>query len=191
RRGRPPAPAPPAAGHGPQPPRRGHRAVPHQRLAGDQRLGPDGGGDGGGHPDLHAGRRVHVLLRPALRPVPAAAGEEREVLSRARVMVVFGTRPEATKMAPVVRELERHPGMEPIVTVTAQHREMLDQVLRLFRLPVHHDLDIMRPRQSLTDVTVRVLEGLERLLEAERPDVVLVHGDTATTAAASLAAFYA
>ncbi|MFO7245953.1 MAG: UDP-N-acetylglucosamine 2-epimerase (non-hydrolyzing) [Thermaerobacter sp.] len=106
-------------------------------------------------------------------------------------MVVFGTRPEATKMAPVVRELERHPGMEPIVTVTAQHREMLDQVLRLFRLPVHHDLDIMRPRQSLTDVTVRVLEGLERLLEAERPDVVLVHGDTATTAAASLAAFYA
>ncbi|HEX6987935.1 MAG TPA: UDP-N-acetylglucosamine 2-epimerase (non-hydrolyzing) [Bacillota bacterium] len=106
-------------------------------------------------------------------------------------MVVFGTRPEATKMAPVIRELQRHPQMEPIVTVTAQHREMLDQVLEHFQLPVHHDLDVMRPRQSLTEVTVRVLQGLEDVLAAERPDVVLVHGDTATTGAAALAAFYA
>lgn len=106
-------------------------------------------------------------------------------------MVVFGTRPEATKMAPVVRELERHPRMEPVVVVTAQHREMLDQVLEHFAIPVHHDLDVMRPRQSLADVTVRVLTGLTDLLAAERPDVVLVHGDTATTGVASLAAFYA
>lgn len=106
-------------------------------------------------------------------------------------MVVFGTRPEALKMAPVVQALARHPRLEPVVVVTGQHREMLDQVLAHFAIPVHRDLDVMRPRQSLTDVTVRVLTGLAAVLAEERPDVVLVHGDTATTGIASLAAFYA
>ncbi len=108
-----------------------------------------------------------------------------------KILTVFGTRPEAIKMAPVVKELERHPDVfEAKVCVTAQHRQMLDQVLELFNIIPHYDLDIMKPGQSLTDVTCNVLQGLAPVLESFRPDVVLVHGDTTTTMAASLAAYY-
>lgn len=107
-----------------------------------------------------------------------------------RVLTVFGTRPEAIKMAPVVNALAEAEGIDAKVCVTAQHREMLDQVLRLFNITPDFDLDIMKPGQSLTDVTSRVLYGLEKVYQQWRPDVVLVHGDTTTTFAASLAAFY-
>src|ERR1039457_4632309 len=108
-----------------------------------------------------------------------------------RVLLVFGTRPEAIKMAPVVQELQKHPDQFKVqVCVTAQHRQMLDQVLDLFEIVPDYDLDIMKPGQSLTDVTCNVLQGLTPVLEGSRPDVVLVHGDTTTTMAASLAAFY-
>jgi UDP-N-acetylglucosamine 2-epimerase (non-hydrolysing) len=108
-----------------------------------------------------------------------------------RVMLVFGTRPEAIKMAPVVRQLEQSPSHEPIVTVTAQHREMLDQVLDLFEVTPAHDLDLITPRQGLAPLTSRALEGLAPLIEHERPDVVLVQGDTTTTMVGAMAAFYA
>lgn len=108
-----------------------------------------------------------------------------------KVMTIFGTRPEAIKMAPVVRELAARPGLiTPVVTVTAQHREMLDQVLQLFGITPDHDLDIMAQGQTLFDITGRALAGLNAALAAERPDLVLVHGDTTTTFAGSLAAFY-
>ncbi len=107
-----------------------------------------------------------------------------------KVLVVFGTRPEAIKLAPVVHALGRDPAFEPVVCVTAQHREMLDQVLDHFSIVPHHDLDIMEPRQSLTRVTVKSLEGLETVLARERPAMVLVHGDAAAAFAGSLAAFY-
>ncbi len=108
-----------------------------------------------------------------------------------RVLTVFGTRPEAIKMAPVVRALADRPDrFASAVCVTAQHREMLDQVLGLFDIRPKHDLDIMTPGQDLFDVTARVLSGLKPVIEAERPDIVLVHGDTTTTMAASLAAYY-
>ena len=107
-----------------------------------------------------------------------------------KVCVVFGTRPEAIKMAPVVKELERSPWFEPRVVVTAQHREMLDQVLELFNITPHHDLDIMRFEQTLFDITARVLTGLGAVFASEKPDAVLVHGDTSTTFAGSLAAYY-
>lgn len=107
-----------------------------------------------------------------------------------KVMAIFGTRPEAIKMAPVVRELLKHPEIETKVCLTAQHREMLDQVVDLFRLPVDYDLDIMKQGQSLYDITDRVLLGLKDVLEKEKPDLVLVHGDTTTTFSATLAAFY-
>jgi UDP-N-acetylglucosamine 2-epimerase (non-hydrolysing) len=108
-----------------------------------------------------------------------------------KVMTVFGTRPEAIKMAPVVLELSRHPGLiAPVVADTAQHREMLDQVLQLFGIVPDHDLDIMSQGQTLFDITCRSLLGLNAVLAAERPDIVLVHGDTTTTFAGSLAAFY-
>lgn len=107
-----------------------------------------------------------------------------------KVMAIFGTRPEAIKMAPVVRELLKHPEIETKVCLTAQHREMLDQVVDLFQLPVDYDLDIMKQGQSLYDITDRVLLGLEEVLEKEKPDLVLVHGDTTTTFSATLAAFY-
>jgi UDP-N-acetylglucosamine 2-epimerase (non-hydrolysing) len=108
-----------------------------------------------------------------------------------RILSVFGTRPEAIKMAPVVRALEADARFESRLCVTAQHRGMLDQVLELFELRPHHDLAVMTPGQDLYDITARVLVGLRDVLAAERPDVVLVHGDTTTTLAASLAAFYA
>ncbi|MEA2719805.1 MAG: hypothetical protein QOJ39_1669 [Candidatus Eremiobacteraeota bacterium] len=108
-----------------------------------------------------------------------------------RVMAVMGTRPDTIKMAPVVHALRAaRPDVEPIVCVTAQHREMLDEVLHLFGIVPDIDLDIMTKTQSLTDITTRVLVGMERALEQARPDVVLVHGDTTTSTAAALAAFY-
>lgn len=107
-----------------------------------------------------------------------------------KVLSVFGTRPEAIKMAPLVHALDQDERFESKVCVTAQHREMLDQVLELFEIKPDFDLDIMRPRQSLYQVTSRILEGLESVLKGFRPDVVLVHGDTATTFATALAAYY-
>jgi UDP-N-acetylglucosamine 2-epimerase (non-hydrolysing) len=107
-----------------------------------------------------------------------------------RVLFVFGTRPEAIKLAPVVVALEASAGFEPVVVVTAQHRHMLDQVLLLFGIAPKYDLDLLEPRQTLTGVTVRALERLAPVLEAERPDLVLVQGDTTTTFAGALAAFY-
>ena len=107
-----------------------------------------------------------------------------------KVMTIFGTRPEAIKMAPVVKELLKRPEIEVKVCLTAQHREMLDQVVDLFGLPVDYDLDVMKSGQSLYDITSRVLCRLERVLQTEKPDYVLVHGDTTTTFTAALAAFY-
>lgn len=107
-----------------------------------------------------------------------------------RVMTIFGTRPDTIKMAPVVHELQRHPHVECIVCVTAQHREMLDDLLALFAIRPDHDLDIMTEDQSLTEITTRVLIGMEEVFEKVRPDVALVHGDTTTSTAAALAAFY-
>ena len=107
-----------------------------------------------------------------------------------KVMVVFGTRPEAIKMAPVIKELQKVPDINTVVTVTAQHREMLDQVLRLFEIQPDHDLNLMENQQDLFSITTGALNGLKGVLEAERPDLVIVHGDTTTTLAASLAAFY-
>ena len=106
-------------------------------------------------------------------------------------MLVFGTRPEAIKMAPLVKELEKREQIESIVCVTAQHREMLDQVLRIFDVTPNIDLNIMKQGQDLTDVTVRILTGMRDVFKTYHPDVVLVHGDTTTSTAAALAAFYA
>lgn len=108
-----------------------------------------------------------------------------------KVMTVFGTRPEAIKMAPVVLELIKHPDeIIPVTTVTAQHREMLDQVLNLFGIKPDHDLDIMAAGQTLFDITARAMNGLHKVLIQEKPDIVLVHGDTTTTFAGALAAYY-
>lgn len=108
-----------------------------------------------------------------------------------KVMTVFGTRPEAIKMAPVVLELQKHPEtIIPIVTVTAQHREMLDQVLHLFQIQPDHDLDIMSQGQTLFDITTKAMLGLDKVLTKEAPDIVLVHGDTTTTFAGAIAAYY-
>lgn len=108
----------------------------------------------------------------------------------ALVMVVFGTRPEAVKLAPLIRAMADTPWCRPRVTVTAQHREMLDQVLALFGIEPDHDLDILRPGQTLTDISLRALAGLSPLVEAERPAAVVVQGDTTTTFIGALAAFY-
>jgi UDP-N-acetylglucosamine 2-epimerase (non-hydrolysing) len=111
--------------------------------------------------------------------------------NKVKVMTVFGTRPEAIKMAPLVKELAKNNDkIESIVTVTAQHREMLDQVLKIFKIVPDYDLNIMKDRQSLIDVTTRSLEGLNKVFQEVKPDIVLVHGDTTTTFVASLAAFY-
>jgi len=107
-----------------------------------------------------------------------------------KVMSIFGTRPEAIKMAPLVKELERRKEIESIVCVTAQHREMLDQVLNTFDIKPDYDLNIMKQGQSLADVTTRALVGLEEVIKEVKPDIVLVHGDTTTTFAGALAAFY-
>ena len=107
-----------------------------------------------------------------------------------KVMSIFGTRPEAIKMAPLVKELEKREEIESIVCVTAQHREMLDQVLKTFDIKPDYDLNIMKQGQSLADVTTRALVGLEEVIKEVKPDIVLVHGDTTTTFAGALAAFY-
>src|SRR5208337_5005243 len=107
-----------------------------------------------------------------------------------KVLIVFGTRPEAIKMAPVVKEIERHPELKGVVCVTAQHRQMLDQVLKVFDIFPDYDLDIMRPDQDLFDITASTLAGLRDILRKEQPDVVLVQGDTTTAFAAGLAAYY-
>lgn len=112
-------------------------------------------------------------------------------MTKKKVLVVFGTRPEAIKMAPLVKRLISHPeAFEAIVCVTGQHREMLDQVLRIFDITPDYDLNIMKQGQDLTDVTIRVLEGMRGVLNEVSPDIVLVHGDTTTSTAAALAAFY-
>jgi UDP-N-acetylglucosamine 2-epimerase (non-hydrolysing) len=107
-----------------------------------------------------------------------------------KIMVVFGTRPEAIKMCPLVKELRKHENIETIVCVTGQHRQMLEQVLKAFEVVPKYDLAIMKDRQTLFDVTTNVLLGMKEILEKEKPDVILVHGDTSTTFATSLAAFY-
>lgn len=107
-----------------------------------------------------------------------------------KIMSVFGTRPEAIKMAPLVKELEKREEIESIVTVTAQHREMLDQVLETFEIKPDYDLNIMKNGQTLTDVTTRALQRLEEIIIKCKPDIILVHGDTTTTFAGALAAFY-
>ncbi|AFK85343.1 MULTISPECIES: non-hydrolyzing UDP-N-acetylglucosamine 2-epimerase [Thermoanaerobacterium] len=107
-----------------------------------------------------------------------------------KVMPIFGTRPEAIKMAPLVKELQCADGIETVVCVTAQHRDMLDQVLRLFNVIPKYDLDVMKESQSLSDITSSVLRGLDDVLEKEKPDLILVHGDTTTTFVAALSAFY-
>ena len=113
-------------------------------------------------------------------------------MKKLRLMTVFGTRPEAIKMCPLVLEMHKYPEyIEPIVAVTAQHREMLDQVLELFRIKPDYDLNIMASGQTLYDITTRALNGLKEVIEDAKPDMVLVHGDTTTTFAGALAAFYA
>jgi UDP-N-acetylglucosamine 2-epimerase (non-hydrolysing) len=111
--------------------------------------------------------------------------------ARLRVMTVFGTRPDTIKMAPVVHELRANPHIDDVVCVTAQHRQMLDDLLELFAITPDHDLDVMTEDQTLTQITTRVLERMEPVLERAKPDVVLVHGDTTTSTAAALASFYA
>ena len=106
------------------------------------------------------------------------------------VLTIFGTRPETIKMAPLVKELQKRDNIKTVVCVTAQHRQMLDQVLNAFHIEPDYDLDIMQPGQTLSDITARVLKGLENVIKEVKPDIVLVHGDTTTTFAGSLAAFY-
>ena len=107
-----------------------------------------------------------------------------------KIITIFGTRPEAIKMAPLVKELEKREGIESKICVTAQHREMLDQVLELFDIKPDFDLNIMKTKQSLTGITNRILEGLEDIFKEEKPDMILVHGDTTTTFSSALAAYY-
>ena len=107
-----------------------------------------------------------------------------------KVLLIFGTRPEAIKMAPVVKELQKRKGVKPVVCVTGQHRGMLDQVLSIFDIKPDYDLDIMKQGQTLSEITCRVLSGVEKVLIKEKPDIVLVHGDTTTAMAGALAAFY-
>ena len=111
-------------------------------------------------------------------------------MKRLKVMTVFGTRPEAIKMAPLALELSRHPELEAVCCVTAQHREMLDSVLDIFGLKPDYDLNVMEPRQTLSTIAAKCLNGMDGVLEQARPDLVLVHGDTSTTFAGALAAFY-
>ena len=107
-----------------------------------------------------------------------------------KIMVVFGTRPEAIKMSPLVKEHKKEKCFEFFVCVTGQYRQMLNQVLHCFQVVPDYDLEIMKEKQDLFDVTMRVLEGMKRVLQKVQPDVVLVHGDTTTTFAAACAAFY-
>ena len=107
-----------------------------------------------------------------------------------RVMSVFGTRPEAIKMCPLVKELQKNDKIESIVCLTGQHRQMLDQVTEIFDVTADYDLNIMRPKQTLTTITSDILLGIEGVLKEAKPDIVLVHGDTSTSFVVALAAFY-
>ena len=107
-----------------------------------------------------------------------------------KIIVVFGTRPEAIKMCPLVKELKERKSIETIVCVTGQHRQMLDQVLETFEITPEYDLSIMKSNQTLFDVTINILDKMKKVLDEEKPDVVLVHGDTSTTFVTSLACFY-
>ena len=111
-------------------------------------------------------------------------------MGKKRILSVFGTRPEAIKMAPLIKEIEKDDKLESIVCVTAQHRDMLDQVMEIFDIEADVDLDIMKQGQSLTDITTRALIGLEGAIKETNPDLILVHGDTSTTFVAALAGFY-
>lgn len=111
-------------------------------------------------------------------------------MKKVKVLSIFGTRPEAIKMAPIIKEMEKNPNIEQEVCVTAQHREMLDQVLNIFDIIPNYDLDIMTQNQTLTSITINALKGLEEILNKAKPDLILVHGDTTTTFVGSLAAFY-
>lgn len=111
-------------------------------------------------------------------------------MKKIKVLSIFGTRPEAIKMAPLIKELEKRPEIESIVCITAQHREMLDQVLETFDITPNYDLNIMKQNQTLGEITTRVLNGLENVMKESEPNIVLVHGDTTTTFAGALAAFY-
>ena len=111
-------------------------------------------------------------------------------MEKIKVMTIFGTRPEAIKMAPLVKELKSREKIECIVCVTAQHRQMLDQVLNTFEIVPDYDLDIMKQGQTLSDITSRALKGLEQVINEVKPNIVLVHGDTTTTFAGALAAYY-
>ncbi len=107
-----------------------------------------------------------------------------------KVMCVFGTRPEAIKICPLVLEMKKRPGLEVVVCVTAQHRQMLDQVLATFGVEPDYDLNIMKDRQTLFDITENILTSIRKVLEEVKPDIVLVHGDTSTTFVTALACFY-
>ncbi|MCL2437159.1 MAG: UDP-N-acetylglucosamine 2-epimerase (non-hydrolyzing), partial [Clostridiales bacterium] len=107
-----------------------------------------------------------------------------------KVLTIFGTRPEAIKMAPLVKKLNQDEAIDSVLCVTAQHRQMLDQVLDLFELKPDYDLDIMKANQTISQITTNVLLKLEEVIQKENPDIILVHGDTTTTFAAALAAFY-
>ena len=111
-------------------------------------------------------------------------------MNKIKVMTIFGTRPEAIKMAPLVKELETREEIESIVCVTAQHSQMLDQVLDTFKITPNYDLNIMKQGQTLVDITTRALQSLNEVIAKVKPDIVLVHGDTTTTLSGSLAAFY-
>lgn len=113
-----------------------------------------------------------------------------ERMSDFKVMSVFGTRPEAIKMCPLVQEIKKNNEIESVVCLTGQHREMLDQVMEIFKIKADYNLDIMQPKQTLTKITIRILEKIEEVLIKEKPDIVLVHGDTSTSFIVALAAFY-
>lgn len=111
-------------------------------------------------------------------------------MKKKTIMIIFGTRPEAIKMAPIIKEIEKNVQFESCVVVTAQHREMLDQVLEIFAIKTDYDLNIMTPNQTLAAITSRSIALLDEVFDQVKPDMVLVHGDTTTTFAAALTAFY-
>jgi len=133
---------------------------------------------------------MYVDLQRNFRSPTLELIDTNQISQMKKVLTVFGTRPEAIKMAPLVHALEDDPRFEARVCVTAQHREMLDQVLGLFEITPEYDLNLMKPGQTLSDVTSGILKGMESVLDDFQPDVVLVHGDTATTFATALAAYY-
>ena len=130
------------------------------------------------------------MLLPSGGRNASAGGTEQKGKCMKKVMCVFGTRPEAIKICPLVNEMKKRPGLEVVVCVTAQHRQMLDQVLRTFGVVPDYDLNIMKESQTLFDITINILAGIREVLEKEKPDVVLVHGDTSTTFVTALACFY-